>query len=158
MGKEYISKTQEHLRGRLGCNFGAAWQIVRQASRPMYLHYGGLVSVLFITCYSIILQCVTFFDNSCPEYCLNEVWYVCLHFLSALKKVSKIWKSSFLLMIDLVAIRARVHLFEFSSKLLYCYMYFVICSLKLWFNFVLGLNFTFFCFKLIIIYYHTQKT
>ena len=27
----------------------------------------------------------------------------------------------------------------------------------LWFNCILGLNFTFFCFKLIIIYYHTQK-
>ena len=27
----------------------------------------------------------------------------------------------------------------------------------LWFNFILGLNFIFFCFKLIIIYYHTQK-
>ena len=29
--------------------------------------------------------------------------------------------------------------------------------LKLWFNFILGLNFIFFCFKLIIIHYHTQK-
>ena len=29
--------------------------------------------------------------------------------------------------------------------------------LKLWSNFILGLNFIFFCFKLIIIYYHTQK-
>ena len=27
----------------------------------------------------------------------------------------------------------------------------------LWFNFILGLNFIFLCFKLIIIYYHTQK-
>ena len=27
----------------------------------------------------------------------------------------------------------------------------------LWFNFILGLNFILFCFKLIIIYYHTQK-
>ena len=27
----------------------------------------------------------------------------------------------------------------------------------LWFNFILGLNFIFFCFKLIIIHYHTQK-
>ena len=27
----------------------------------------------------------------------------------------------------------------------------------LWFNFILGLDFTFFCFKLIIIYYNTQK-
>ena len=27
----------------------------------------------------------------------------------------------------------------------------------LWFNFILGLNFIFFCFKLIIKYYHTQK-
>ena len=27
----------------------------------------------------------------------------------------------------------------------------------LWFNFLLGLNFVFFCFKLIIIHYHTQK-
>ena len=27
----------------------------------------------------------------------------------------------------------------------------------LWFNFILGLNFIFFCFKLIIIRYHTQK-
>ena len=27
----------------------------------------------------------------------------------------------------------------------------------LWFNFILGLNFIFFCFKLIIVYYHTQK-
>ena len=26
-----------------------------------------------------------------------------------------------------------------------------------WFNFILGLNFTFFCFKLIVIHYHTQK-
>ena len=26
-----------------------------------------------------------------------------------------------------------------------------------WFNFILGLNFLFFCFKLIIIHYHTQK-
>ena len=29
--------------------------------------------------------------------------------------------------------------------------------LKLWFNFILGLNFIFFCFKLLIIHYHTQK-
>ena len=29
--------------------------------------------------------------------------------------------------------------------------------LKLWSNFILGLNFIFFCFKLIIIHYHTQK-
>ena len=56
----------------------------------------------------------------------------CLHFLSVLKKVSKIWKSnSFLVMVDLLAVRARVCLFEFSSKLLYCYMYFVICSLQI---------------------------
>ena len=27
----------------------------------------------------------------------------------------------------------------------------------LWFNFTLGLNFIFFCFKLIIIHYHTQN-
>ena len=27
----------------------------------------------------------------------------------------------------------------------------------LWFNFILGLNFIFFCFKLITIHYHTQK-
>ena len=27
----------------------------------------------------------------------------------------------------------------------------------LWLNFILGLNFIFFCFKLIIIHYHTQK-
>ena len=27
----------------------------------------------------------------------------------------------------------------------------------LWFNFFLGLNFIFLCFKLIIIHYHTQK-
>jgi len=27
----------------------------------------------------------------------------------------------------------------------------------LWFNFILGLNFIFHCFKLIIIHYHTQK-
>ena len=27
----------------------------------------------------------------------------------------------------------------------------------LWFNFILGLNVIFFCFKLIIIHYHTQK-
>ena len=27
----------------------------------------------------------------------------------------------------------------------------------LWFNFILGLNFIFFCFKLSIIHYHTQK-
>ena len=53
-----------------------------------------------------------------------------LHFLSAIKKVSKIWKSSFLLIIDLLAFRAQVHLFEFSSKL-YCYKYFVICSLQI---------------------------
>ena len=29
--------------------------------------------------------------------------------------------------------------------------------LKLWFNFILGLNAIFFCFQLIIIHYHTQK-
>ena len=27
----------------------------------------------------------------------------------------------------------------------------------LWFNFILGLSFIFFCFKLTIIHYHTQK-
>ena len=27
----------------------------------------------------------------------------------------------------------------------------------LWFNFILGLNFIFLCFKLIIIHYHTQN-
>ena len=27
----------------------------------------------------------------------------------------------------------------------------------LWFNFILGLNFIFLCFKLIITYYHAQK-
>ena len=27
----------------------------------------------------------------------------------------------------------------------------------LWFKFILGLNFLFFCFKVIIIHYHTQK-
>ena len=47
------------------------------------------------------------------------------------KKVSKRWKSSFLLMIDLLAFRAQVRLFEYSFKLLYCYMYFVICSLQI---------------------------
>ena len=73
---------------------------------------------------------VTFFHNSCPEYCLNEFWCVCLHFL-CWKKVSKRWKSSFLLIIDLLAFRARVRLFKFSFKLLYCYMYFIICSLQI---------------------------
>ena len=33
-------------------------------------------------------------------------------------------------MIDLLVFRARVHLSEFSFKLLHCYMYFVICSLQ----------------------------
>ena len=32
-----------------------------------------------------------------------------------------------------------------------CYIY------MLWFNFILGSNFIFLCFKLIIIHYHTQK-
>ena len=27
----------------------------------------------------------------------------------------------------------------------------------LWFNFILGLNFIFLCFKLIVIHYHTQQ-
>ena len=27
----------------------------------------------------------------------------------------------------------------------------------LWFNFILGLNFVFFCFKLIIVHYHTNN-
>ena len=80
-----------------------------QAGRPMYRHYGGFVSVTFITCHPIIQQCVTFFHNSCPEYRLNEVWCICLLFLSVLKIVSKTWKSSFLL-IDLLAFRARVSL------------------------------------------------
>ena len=47
------------------------------------------------------------------------------------KKVSKRRKSSFLLMIDLLAFRAQVRLFEYSFKLLYYYMYFVICSLQI---------------------------
>ena len=34
-------------------------------------------------------------------------------------------------MIDLLAFRAQVRLFEYSFKLLYCYMYFVICSLQI---------------------------
>ena len=34
-------------------------------------------------------------------------------------------------MIDLLAFRARVQLIEFSFKFLYCYMYFVICSLQI---------------------------
>ena len=55
----------------------------------------------------------------------------CLHFLFAIKKVSKTWKSSFLLKIDLLAFWAHLRLFEFSSTLLYCYMYFVICSLQI---------------------------
>ena len=29
--------------------------------------------------------------------------------------------------------------------------------LMLWFSFILGLNFIFFCFKIIIRHYHTQK-
>ena len=32
-----------------------------------------------------------------------------------------------------------------------------ICLYMLWFNFILGLSFIFFCFELIIIHYHTQK-
>ena len=31
-----------------------------------------------------------------------------------------------------------------------------VCMYMLWFNFMLGLNFIFHCFKLIIIHYHTQ--
>ena len=42
-----------------------------------------------------------------------------------------------------------------------CFLFIIIISLSdlymLWFNFILGLNFIFFCFKLIIIHYHTQK-
>ena len=34
-------------------------------------------------------------------------------------------------MIDLLAFRAQVRLFEYSFKLLYYYMYFVICSLQI---------------------------
>ena len=34
-------------------------------------------------------------------------------------------------MIDLLAFWARVRLFEFSYKLLYYYMYFVICSIEI---------------------------
>ena len=51
----------------------------------------SLFIFLLITCHSKILHCATFFHNSCPEYCLNEVWCV---FLSSLEKVSKMWKSS----------------------------------------------------------------
>ena len=125
MGKECTTKPQEHERGRLGCNFSAAWQIVTQGGRPMYLHYGGLLSVLFIICHSIILQFVTFFHNSCPEYHFNEVWCICLHFLSALKKVPLISSNDRLV----GYFWAWVCLFEFSFKLLYCY--FVICSLQI---------------------------
>ena len=35
----------------------------------------------------------------------------------------------------------------------FLYVYYVVVR----FNFILGLNFIFFCFKLIIIHYHTQK-
>ena len=94
----------------------------RQTNVP---HYGGLLSVLFITCHSIILQFVTFFHNSCPEYHFNEVWCICLHFLSALKKVPLISSNDRLVGYFL----AWVCLFEFSFKLLYCY--FVICSLQI---------------------------
>ena len=94
----------------------------RQTNVP---HYGGLLSVLFITCHSIILQFVTFFHNSCPEYHFNEVWCICLHFLSALKKVPLISSNNRLV----GYFWAWVCLFEFSFKLLYCY--FVICSLQI---------------------------
>ena len=33
----------------------------------------SLFIFLLITCHSKILHCATFFHNSCPEYCLNEV-------------------------------------------------------------------------------------
>ena len=44
---------------------------------------------------------------------------------------------------------AEFHLQEGSSNRFLVYM--------LWFNFILGLNFLFFCFKLIMIHYHTLK-
>ena len=34
---------------------------------------------------------------------------------------------------------------------------YIICMYMLWFNFILGSNFIFLCFKLIIIHYNTQK-
>ena len=46
------------------------------------------------------------------------------------------------------------------SWLYYVIKYNTLCTsvlYMLWFNFILGLNFIFFCFKLIIIHYHTQK-
>ena len=38
-----------------------------------------------------------------------------------------------------------------------CVYHSVVAMDMLWFNFILGLNFIFFCFKLIIIHYHTPK-
>ena len=92
----------------------------------------GLVSVLLITCHSIILQCMLLFSIT---RALNTAWMnfdaFAYTFFLRWKNASKIWKSSFLLMIDLLAFRAQVRLFESSFKLLYCYMYFVICSLQI---------------------------
>ena len=60
-GKEYITKPQEHLRASLGCNFGAAWQIiVTQASRPIDVH------PQWWSCFSLILYLP--FNNSAVCY------------------------------------------------------------------------------------------
>ena len=45
MGKKRATKLQERP---LECNFGEAWQIVTQAGRTMYAHFGGIVWETFI--------------------------------------------------------------------------------------------------------------
>ena len=63
-----------------------------------------------------------------------------------------VWRLIIYLFIYLFIFHFKISMF-FSSLL----SYFCLIQFYMWFNFIIGLNFIFLCFKLIIMHYHTEK-
>ena len=110
-----------------------------------------IINIIVIVVVIIIYCCYRIIVISCPHY-LCVVWLVSIthqkkgwySWLYSMAGTIKTNQNSFFLWQQ----RYSHHTPTPSPHL---------SILKLWFNFILGLNFIFFCFKLIITHYHTQK-
>ena len=100
-----------------------------------------IINIIVIVVVIIIYYCYRIIVISCPHY-------LCVVWLVSITQQKKGWYSWLYYQNKSIFFLWQQH---YSHPLPH------LSILKLWSNFILGLNFILFCFKLIIIHYHTQK-
>ena len=108
-----------------------------------------IINIIVIVVVIIIYYCYRIIVISCPHY-------LCVVWLVSITQQKKGWYSWLYSMAGTIKTNQN-SFFLWQQRYSHHPPSPHLSILKLWFNFILGLNFIFFCFKLIIIHYHTQK-